>query len=110
MCAANTDQESAFTANSAKIAIRCVSVEPGKSVSPDSLRAAEIREQLDRILADFATSGANRRSRLLRYLVEQALEDRTDALVRELEAREREAARAFREAPPESHAGGDVPF
>src|SRR5580704_3762383 len=57
-------------------------VEPGKSVPslPDSLRAAEIRAQLDRILADFATSGANRRSRLLRYLVEQTLEDRTDSL------------------------------
>ena len=47
---------------------------------PDSLRSAEIRAQLDRILADFATSGANRRSRLLRYLVEQALEDRSDSL------------------------------
>ena len=57
-------------------------VEPGKSVSsqPDSLRAAEIRAQLDRILSDFATSGANRRSRLLRYVVEQALEDRSDSL------------------------------
>jgi len=40
----------------------------------------------------------------------EAIEDRTDVLVRELEAREREAARTFREAPPESHAGGDVPF
>ena len=47
---------------------------------PDSLRAAEIRAQLERILADFATSGANRRSRLLRYLVEQALEDRSESL------------------------------
>jgi adenylate cyclase len=47
---------------------------------PDSLRSAEIRAQLDRILADFATSGANRRSRLLRYLVEQTLDDRTDSL------------------------------
>jgi hypothetical protein len=50
----------------------------------------------------------------------QALDDRTDALVRELEARERDASRAFREAAspspnfaestPESYAGGDVPF
>src|SRR5580658_8136381 len=57
-------------------------VEPGKSVSslPDSLRAAEIRAQLDRILSNFATSGANRRSRLLRYLVEQTLEDRPESL------------------------------
>jgi len=47
---------------------------------PDSLRAAEIRAQLDRILSNFATSGANRRSRLLRYLVEQALEDRSESL------------------------------
>src|SRR5580658_10147557 len=57
-------------------------VEPGKSVSslPDSLRAAEIRAQLDRILSSFATSGANRRSRLLRYLVEETLEDRPESL------------------------------
>ncbi len=47
---------------------------------PDSLRAAEIRAQLDRILSDFALSGANRRSRLLRYLVEQTLEDRAESL------------------------------
>jgi TolB-like protein/Tfp pilus assembly protein PilF len=49
-------------------------VEPGKSVPslPDSLRVAEIRAQ--------STSGANRRSRLLRYLVEQTLEDRADSL------------------------------
>ena len=50
----------------------------------------------------------------------EALEDRTDALVRELEARERDAARAFRDAgpssvqfaesAPESYAGGGVPF
>jgi serine/threonine-protein kinase len=52
-------------------------VEPGKSVP---LRAAEIREQLDRILSSFATSGANRRSRLLRYLVEETLEDRPESL------------------------------
>ncbi len=47
-------------------------MEPGKS--------SEIREQLERILASFATSGANRRSRLLRYLVEQTLEDRPESL------------------------------
>jgi TolB-like protein/Tfp pilus assembly protein PilF len=46
----------------------------------DSLRAAEVRQQLDRILSDSAFSGANRRSRLLRYLVEQALEDHPEAL------------------------------
>ena len=50
----------------------------------------------------------------------EAIEDRTDALVRDLEARERSASRAFREEappsahsaerPPESYAGGDVPF
>lgn len=57
-------------------------MEPGKSVPslPDSLRAAEIRAHLERVLSDFAISGANRRSRLLRYLVEQALEDRPEAL------------------------------
>jgi len=47
---------------------------------PGFLRAAEVREQLERILADFATSGASRRSRLLRYLVEQVLEDRAESL------------------------------
>jgi hypothetical protein len=50
----------------------------------------------------------------------EAIEDRTDALVRGLEARERDASRSFREAappsaslpegPPESYAGSDVPF
>ena len=56
------------------------------------------------------------RHRILEYAeshpeeVLEAIEDRTDVLVRELETREREAARTFREAPPESHAGGDVPF
>jgi TolB-like protein/Tfp pilus assembly protein PilF len=39
-----------------------------------------VRQQLERILADPAFSGATRRSRLLRYLVEQALEDRAEAL------------------------------
>lgn len=47
---------------------------------PDSHRSAEIRAQLERILSDFASSGANRRSRLLRYLVEQTLEDRAESL------------------------------
>jgi adenylate cyclase len=57
-------------------------VELTNSVPPpaDSLRAAEVRRQLDRILADSAFSGATRRSRLLRYLVEQALEDHPEAL------------------------------
>jgi adenylate cyclase len=50
------------------------------SPQPGSLRAAEVREQLDRILADPTFSGASRRSRLLRYLVEQALEDRPEGL------------------------------
>ncbi len=45
-----------------------------------TLRAPEVREQLDRILSDAAFSGANRRSRLLRYLVEQTLEDNTESL------------------------------
>ena len=47
---------------------------------PDPLRSGEIRAQLERILSDFASSGANRRSRLLRYLVEQTLEDRAESL------------------------------
>jgi len=57
-------------------------VESGNSAParPESARAAEVREQLDRILSDAAFSGANRRSRLLRYLVEQALEDRSESL------------------------------
>jgi TolB-like protein/Tfp pilus assembly protein PilF len=57
-------------------------VELSNSVPPlaDAFRAAEVRRQLDRILADSAFSGASRRSRLLRYLVEQALEDRPEGL------------------------------
>jgi len=57
-------------------------MEPGKSTSSleDSIRAAAVREQLDRILSDSAFSGATRRSRLLRYLVEQALEDCSEGL------------------------------
>jgi len=57
-------------------------VESGNSAPPvpDAVRAAEVREQLDRILSDPAFSGANRRRRLLRYLVEQALEDHPESL------------------------------
>ena len=57
-------------------------MESGNSAPPvpDALRAAEVREQLDRILSDSAFSGANRRSRLLRYLVEQTLEDHPESL------------------------------
>lgn len=39
-----------------------------------------IREQLNRVLSNPAFSGANRRSRLLRYLVEETLEDRGELL------------------------------
>ena len=39
-----------------------------------------IREELGRLLSDPAFSGANRRSRLLRYLVEETLEDRGESL------------------------------
>jgi len=56
-------------------------VEPGNSApTVEDRRAAEVRQQLDRILSDSAFSGANRRSRLLRYLVEKTLEDHSDAL------------------------------
>jgi serine/threonine-protein kinase len=57
-------------------------VDSGKStpVRPESVRAAEVREQLERILSDPAFSGANRRSRLLRFLVEQEIEDRGESL------------------------------
>src|ERR1700689_1017697 len=54
-----------------------MSVEPGKS---EHLRATEVRQQLDRILSNAAFSGANRRSRLLRFLVEQTLEDNGESL------------------------------
>jgi len=43
-------------------------------------RALEIRAHLDRILSGDGFAGANRRSRLLRYLVEQSLGDHADAL------------------------------
>jgi serine/threonine-protein kinase len=57
-------------------------VENGNSVPspPVPLRAAEIREELDRILADFALSGAHRRRRLLRFLVEKTLDDPSEPL------------------------------
>jgi len=57
-------------------------MEQGQIPSPleDSIRAAVVRQQLDRILSDSSFSGAARRSRLLRYLVEQALGDRSEAL------------------------------
>lgn len=42
--------------------------------------ANAIRAELDRVLSDPAFSGANRRSRLLRYLVEETLEDRGASL------------------------------
>ncbi|MGA3202819.1 MAG: hypothetical protein ABSF12_10025 [Bryobacteraceae bacterium] len=54
-----------------------MSVKPGKS---EHLRASEVRQQLDRILSNAAFSGANRRSRLLRFLVEQTLEDNGESL------------------------------
>jgi serine/threonine-protein kinase len=54
-----------------------MAVEPGKS---EHLRASEVRQQLDRILSNAAFSGANRRSRLLRFLVEQTLEDNGESL------------------------------
>ena len=53
---------------------------PVVTLMAGSPRAVEVRQQLDRILADPAFSGANRRSRFLRYLVEQALEDRLESL------------------------------
>lgn len=57
-------------------------MESGKSTAlpSDASRAAVVREQLSRVLSDAAFSGANRRSRLLRYLVEETLEDRGESL------------------------------
>lgn len=43
-------------------------------------RDAQIRQQLERILRSAGFQGANRRVRLLRYLVEQSLEEHVDAL------------------------------
>jgi TolB-like protein len=50
------------------------------SGSSEATRSAEIRQHLEHILSDSAFSGATRRSRLLRYLVEQTLGDHADAL------------------------------
>ncbi len=47
---------------------------------PDASRAAEVRAHLEKLLSDFALSGASRRARLLRYLVESALDDRTESM------------------------------
>ena len=74
-------------------------------------------------------SGSDRMSRLEAFLLYvenhpheylEAIQDRTDALVRELESREREASRAYREPAfvpeafdekaPESYAPASVPF
>jgi adenylate cyclase len=62
--------------------MRLRSVEPRDSVRAalENQRAPEVRHQLERILADPSFSGASRRSRLLRYLIEQVLEERFDAL------------------------------
>src|SRR5580692_10356493 len=48
--------------------------------TPDLSRDALVREQLARILASPGFQGANRRTRLLRYLVEEVLEGRGDSL------------------------------
>jgi TolB-like protein/Tfp pilus assembly protein PilF len=50
------------------------------SAGSHASRNAEIRQHLEHILSAAAFSGASRRSRLLRYLVEQSLEDQGDAL------------------------------
>jgi len=65
-----------------KDANRDTSVDPSNTVPREAAdhRAAQVRKQLDRVLSDEAFSGANRRSRLLRYLVEETLEDRGDGL------------------------------
>jgi serine/threonine-protein kinase len=57
-------------------------LESGNSVPPpaDSARAAaEVRSQLERVLSNEAFSGATRRSRLLRYLVQEALKDHAES-------------------------------
>jgi serine/threonine-protein kinase len=48
--------------------------------TPDPSRDALVREQLARVLASPGFQGANRRTRLLRYLVEEVLEGRGDSL------------------------------
>jgi len=47
---------------------------------PEHCRAEDVRQHLDRVLSDPVFSGANRRSRLLRFLVEHSLEDRGEVL------------------------------
>ena len=49
-------------------------MQPGK-ISPDAVRA-----QLERVLASSAFQGAERSRTLLRFLVDQSLDDRTDRL------------------------------
>jgi adenylate cyclase len=53
---------------------------PGKEGGAEGSRDAQVREQLDRILASPGFQGASRRARLLRFLVEQVLEGRGDSL------------------------------
>jgi serine/threonine-protein kinase len=52
----------------------------GNGAEFDRSRDAQVREQLDRILASPGFQGASRRARLLRYLVEEVLEGRGDSL------------------------------
>ena len=55
-------------------------LESAKPKPAGASRTAEIRMQLDRILLSPGFQGANRRARLLRFLVEQTLEERGDSL------------------------------
>jgi adenylate cyclase len=50
------------------------------ALTPDLSRDAMVRDQLARILASPGFQGASRRTRLLRYLVEEVLEGRGDSL------------------------------
>jgi adenylate cyclase len=52
-------------------------IKPGNA---ELSRDAQVREQLDRILASPGFQGASRRTRLLRYLVEEVLEGRGNSL------------------------------
>ncbi len=52
----------------------------GQPVALDSALAAKVRAQLDRIVASPGFKGSQRRSKLLRYLVEEALADRAGSL------------------------------
>ncbi len=52
----------------------------GQPVALDSALAAKVRAQLDRILASPGFKGSQRRSKLLSYLVEEALADRAGSL------------------------------